>query len=79
MNLATITKTVAELAPEAKDIRARDLGGAVYVLLAEVEGRMRAVQFARFGLYGDPVLALGLVWNKSDLQIAAEIAKELRK
>ena len=79
MNPAAIAAKVAELVPDAKDIRTRESGGHVYALICTMDGRMRSVQFDSSGLYGATVTGMFQDWPKSNLYIAAEIAKELRK
>ena len=79
MNTAHITRKVAELVPEAKDIRVRDTGQQIYALACELDGRTKSVQFNACGLYPPDLTRMWIDWPKSDLYIAAEIAKELRK
>ena len=79
MNLAHITRTVAEMVPGAKNVRTRDAGGHVHALVCEIDGKTHSVMFDATGLYGQSITGMFQDWPKSDLHIATEIAKELRK
>ena len=78
MNIAAICRRVAELVPAARDISTRDMGKNVHALICTIDGRARCVQFWSMGVWG--VMELGwALWPKSDLAIAAEVAKELSR
>ena len=79
MNLSTIVSKVTELVTEASGIRTRDTGGKVYALMCEIGGKTKSVQFTNRGLYGENRTSMYADWPKTELYIAAEIAKELRK
>jgi len=79
MNLAHITRTVADLVPCAKNVRTRDAGGHVHALVCEIDGKTHSVLFDATGLYGQSITGMFQDWPKSDLHIATEIAKELLK
>ena len=79
MNVATIARKVQELVPCAKNVRTRDAGGHVHALVCEIDGKTCSVLFDATGLYGQSITGMFQDWPKSDLHIATEIAKELRK
>ena len=79
MNLSVIAREVAKLVPCAKNVRTRDAGGHVHALVCEIDGKTHSVMFDATGLYGQSITGMFQDWPKSDLHIAAEIAKELRK
>ena len=77
MNTTTIRTRVAELVPTAEDIATTYLGRGVYSLTCRIAGYRRAVLFDSTGIYGRLDLSGLGNWPKSDLALAAEIAKEL--
>ena len=79
MNLSTITAKVSEFVPGARDVHCTDVGGGVWACIATIEGKARSVQFDRAGLYGVPQPGMWSQAPKSELWIASEIARELRK
>lgn len=77
MNLHSIVKYVGDFVPAAKRIRATTSGG-LYVLRCEIGTRTHTVQFTDVGLYGEePVISTD--GARSEIHIASDIAKELRK
>lgn len=74
MNLSAIARMVADLVPGAADVETREQPGNVYSLVCRMGGRTRSVQFDAAGLYPN-----SNTWAASDLWLAAEIAKELKK
>jgi hypothetical protein len=78
VNVSTITAKVGELVPDAKDVRTRDTGQGIHALSCELHGKTKSVQFNGFGLYPPAATRMWGDWLKSDLYLAAEIAKELR-
>ncbi len=78
MNITAICRRVAELVPAAKDIQTRNMGKNVFAFICTIDGRQRCVQFWSAGIYGAQILEW-VAWPKSDLAIAGELAKELKK
>ena len=79
MNISHIEKSVQQMVPDAKDCRTRDTGGRVHAFICELHGRTKSVQFDGTGLYPPDPTRMWVDWPKSDLYIAAEIAKELNR
>lgn len=79
MNLHAIARKVQELVPGASDVETREQPGHVYALVCKLGGKTRSVLFDVTGLYGQSITGMFQDWPKSDLHIATEIAKELRK
>jgi len=79
MNLAQIERTVQQMVPDAKNLRTRDSGGNLHALICDLDGKTRSVQFDAAGIYPPDLSRMWVDWPKSDVYIAAEIAKELKK
>ena len=79
MNVSTITAKVAEFVPGARDVHCTDVGGGVWACIATLDGKARTVQVDARGLYGVPQIGMYASWPKSEVWIAAEIARELKK
>ncbi len=77
MNLSTITTKVCEFAPDAKDVRCVDAGRGVWNCVATVNARTKAVPFTETGLYGVPTAGIWSDYPKSEVWLAAQIAREL--
>ena len=76
MNTTRILKSVAERAPQAKNLHIRDEGKGVFSLIAEVAGMTRCVQFTSCGIYGET--AFGWQLPQSDDAIAGQLAGALK-
>ena len=78
MNISIITAKVAEFVDGAKDVRCNGPLRGVWECLATVDGKTKAVPFEPAGLYGVPRYGLYADAPKSELWLAAQIAKEMR-
>lgn len=78
MNLSAITTKVREFAPEAKDVRCVDAGRGVWNCVATVAAKTKAVPFTESGLYGVPQAGIWSDYPKSEVWLAAQIARELK-
>ena len=79
MNADAIARKVTELVPDARNVEARDVGGSVWALTCQHNGRTKSVQSTVGGIY--PPAGYGM-WGelpKADAYLATEIAKELLK
>lgn len=74
MNLHAIARKVQDLVPAASEVETREQPGHVYSLVCRMGGRTRSVMFDASGLYPN-----SNTHAASDMALAAEIAKELRK
>lgn len=77
MNTAAIATKVSEFAPGAHDVRCVDAGGGVWACIATVAGKARNVQFTQSGLYGVALYGIWSDYPKSEVWLAAQIAREL--
>lgn len=76
MKLWTVTKYVADFLPTAKDVRGRDEGGGLFAVTCSINQFYRCVQFTAAGLMGEVEPTDG---ERSELHLASDIARELRK
>lgn len=79
MNLTAIARHVAEFSPDAKDVQCREAWPGMWACIATFNGFPRSVMFDATGIYGTAVYSITTAPAKSEIVLASEIAKELRK
>jgi hypothetical protein len=75
MNLGLLLRHVGDFVPNAKSLRVETNIG-VHALFAVIAGKTRSVQFTAAGLYPDDSQTQEV---RSELNLASDIARELRK